>query len=68
LYTGNKRPGSVIHSIGKHLNGKDNPEEPCEARVSSTVLRGPGGEIPLGYSISGWQIRLFVICYRFLKP
>ena len=26
--------------------------EPYEARVSRTVLRGPGGEIPPGYSLS----------------
>ena len=25
--------------------------EPYEARVSRTVLRGPGGEVPLGYSL-----------------
>jgi hypothetical protein len=36
-----------------YLNGKDNPEEPHEARVSRTVLREGRGEIPPPYSIIG---------------
>jgi hypothetical protein len=28
----------------------DGWQEPCESRDSRTVLGGPGGEIPLGYS------------------
>ena len=32
--------------------------EPYEARVSRTVLRGPGGEVPLGYSLCVLNRRL----------
>ena len=42
--------------------------EPYEARVSRTVLRGPGGEVPLGYSLNarakGLSLRTLLVVSR----
>jgi len=49
----------IINKMVKQT-GKPNPEEPCESRGSSTVLRETWGETPLVYSA---QIRIILIIF-----
>ena len=45
-----EEPGFFLRRLEIARSEEEGWQEPCESRGSRTVLGGPGGEIPPGYS------------------